>query len=679
MVAIFPQGRNLIDATAVEGERPEDFLRRVFGNDYARLLAAFFRFGARFPSGVEEWHSVDREAGVVHCVDVFRNLDLFPDLKEVVRPVILPPLVVAASEAGYPVQLPADFKARLRVPGPEGPFFLGEASSHIVSYTLPLPPLTERALPWVDGGEEWKALLRECVEEARAFNERSGDLLGRVAAGRRQGRQAYSFLDSGSRGSLDAADARALAAFAEPTAWTKIIEPSTGLAFQSGFSTEGPLFERYNHDLGNGLILDALYHYVKYSGDWDWAKANAPLLRERLLNYFIVADDWGWMRPGTTLRGSSTGSGENMNATLAGLRAAALLLDEAGDPESADLAYYLLARAAVPTVQRFKLAEYAERNNLLPEGETILGFREGEGFVRADFRIEPAQALSNFSAQGPHPAIFDLLMPYAEVEIHAQTEAFAKAWPRWFRGEAGSGPTSGGGEIALPMIYARERLGEEPPIVEQYLRHSRNASQSRSNWWMAPPVLAEYLSGGRGIWVEDWGRLRFVGASLDGDRLHVDLEALPNAIGKTNRISVHVPVAPTAAYFNFQKESVAGYEPDKSRIVFLWTPQSAGPAALTLDWSDLPAPSPSISRFVSVSQWTSGGAASSLSATNLAQPAWESPAPASIDFSAESSSLAWERKRRAEQEAAAAEAVTETAADETSSENWDAPVFIDEP
>src|SRR5690606_15614672 len=91
----------------------------------------------------------DRGEGRVHVFDTFRTVDLFEGLESLESPAVLPPVLMAAQRAGYPVEIADGFAPLLSVPGREGALVLGRRSGPVVKYSLPLPPLGERAVPKV--------------------------------------------------------------------------------------------------------------------------------------------------------------------------------------------------------------------------------------------------------------------------------------------------------------------------------------------------------------------------------------------------------------------------------------------------------------------------------------------------------------------------------------------------
>jgi len=410
-------------------------------------------------------------------------------------------------------------------------------------YDLPIPPMHERgylALP--DQPELMQLLDRWALSDLGSTASLTG--VDSLYKSRTQAFQAFSYLSPEKRNRLLADSAAVVPQSFQSRQWHEHIERLSGLKYWWTYYIEGPYFQRFDQDWGNGLSLYGFYNYVKYAGKWDFAAQNWEMV-ERMLSWFTATDDWEWMRASNGAHGHGTGAGDCQSAAYAAVVAYARLAESCGRQEEYEYGAYLAARAAIFSLNRFVYNPFAEAQGLKPANSIQVGFHEGQGFLSGELDRYPWNVTSTISGNGVQPGNFDLYLRYAPDALRAFEDAFADAYPQWMNGRYQyPGATlyrGNSGYITLPHIYLRARLGENLVLLQEALEQ---AATNDYLWWLAPPVIAEVMNQrAGGVYVRDWGRSAFLGGSIhrddkDGKRRHLRLKVHVNQPGDPVEISM---------------------------------------------------------------------------------------------------------------------------------------------
>jgi hypothetical protein len=383
----------------------------------------------------------------------------------------------------------------------------------VLSYDLPLPPLAERGILSTAENDDLKSLLNANIPDLPTTLTANG--VDALYKGRTQGFQAFSFLSEENRRKLLENSALIVPAFLQHGIWQESVEPLTGMKFWWNYFIEGPYFDRYDQDWGNGLALYGLYNYVKYTGDWELVAKNWEPI-ERMFTWFTVTDDWEWMRASNGVHGHGTGAGDCMSATYAAALSYAKLAQGAGRTEDASYGMYVAARAAVPALNRFAYNAFADENGFKENHSVVVGFHEGKGFLAGELDRYPWNATSNISGNGVQPENFDLYRKFAPQLLRDYEHTFEGAYPNWMDGTYkypfATLYRDNSGYITLPHIYLRARLKLDSfGTLSDLLDRARHNSHL---WWLAPTVIAEVLMNKLDITVADWGRCAFLGGEV---------------------------------------------------------------------------------------------------------------------------------------------------------------------
>lgn len=546
-VFMFPSGSSTVDASREENEDPERLPQRVYGSNVASFLAALYQFGARFPVGVDEVYHVNRASGTVQVLNRFIYSTLQRDL-EGFFPAMIPPQVQMAQQGGYPIGVGEGFRLRLSVPAPEGPLFLGSTPDGLLSYSMPIPAPYERLLPAEKDHDLMEFLhgLVEAMEETPAGDSQALDALHR---GRTSLYEAWPALEPAARARLTQEREAAVNQAFAPSKFQRDREPFTEISTAWESARIGPGYALHDQEMANALLLHAFHQMVRVSGDWALAQRHGEFLRDTLWRRLTAADDWAWMRAGSAEHGGGTALANTGNALMLGARAWARLSEGLGRREDADQGWYMAARAATSMMARFRMTDYAMANQLIREDSVVLGWQEGDGFVSTRLAGYPWPLLSIIDADGVAPPVYDHLTQYARPGLEELLRTVRRLWPRWYDGRAiYSGPTPWGGNtgrVTLPMIYLLARL-DDRALLADYLRE---AAANPRDWWTGPVVLAEAMTGDRGVWLEDWATLQIQEFLIEGDRVTLRLMAgRGHAHDATLRL--RLPNAPSAVWFS---------------------------------------------------------------------------------------------------------------------------------
>lgn len=530
-----PQWRSVVAALEPGGGDAEEILRR------------WLRTGSWLPSATDEYFRLlpDQTSVRVYQIARFDNV-LCQESPEPPYLVLPPQLEIAKRLLAYPVKTGDTTLTRILTFSGELPSQMPPAkvrsfrekttakqqyarsgSLYVWYYDLPVPPLDERGLLNVAEQVELKALLNESVTDLATTVATTGvDLLYK---GRAQAFQAYSFLTPENRAKLVENTRLLVPAYLQTGKWYDTVEPFSGLRFWWTYFIEGPYFDRYDQDWGNGLSLYGLYTAVKYLGEWEWIAKNWEAV-ERMFSWFVTTDDWEWMRASNGIHGHGTGAGDCTNATYVGVLSYAKLARETGRTEEFLYGLYAAARAAVPALTRFVYNDFARENNLLQGSrQLVVGFHEGEGFLAGELDRYPWNVTSLISGNGVQPELFDLFCKYAEQPLVNYARLFDASYPMW-NDAAYQYPfrtiyRNNSGYITLPHIYLRARLRLDGPA--ELRQRVEKAKANRDFWWLAPPVLAEIMQPRAQAYVANWGKCTFLGGSvvqLERGRLRLEVQ-----------------------------------------------------------------------------------------------------------------------------------------------------------
>lgn len=412
---------------------------------------------------------------------------------------------------------------------------------HLTWYDLPVPPMKERGMLAAPGQKQMRELLLKWIMS----DVGSSDTLNGVDAlykSRCQAFQSWSYLTTDTRHRLTQDSTELLPIALSDRFWHVHTEPLSGLQYWWTYFIEGPYFDRFDQDWGNGLSLYGLYTFIKYTGQWELARAHWDAI-ERIFSWFTVTDDWEWMRASNGAHGHGTGAGDCESATFAACVAYARLAEGAGRADEYEYGIYMASRAAVFALTRFAYDDFAREYGLGETKSQVLGFHEGQGFLVGELDRYPWNVTSAISGNGIQPGNFDLYLKYAPETLRSYEQTFEAAYPNWSNAQYRYNfPTlykGNSGYITLPHIYLRARLGMESSDVLHDLIHK--AAENPHLWWLAPPVIAEVMhSKTESAYVSDWGRCAFLGGEMvkdsEGDKRRVrcimrfDNREAPNAV-----------------------------------------------------------------------------------------------------------------------------------------------------
>lgn len=384
---------------------------------------------------------------------------------------------------------------------------------HIFSYDLPIPPLEERGMVALPEYAQHKAVLNRWLTDLGTTTSATG--VDALYKSRTQGFQAFSYLTAENRQRLLRNSAEVVPHGMRDELWHEVVEPFSGLPFWWTYFIEGPYFDRYDQDWGNGLSLYGLYTWAKYTGNWDQVAQGWKAV-EKMFSWFAASDDWEWMRASNGEHGHGTGAGDCANACYAGVLAYAKLAKHTGRTEDYHYGLYAAARAAVPLLNRFTYNTFADEQGLKEDNSLVIGFHEGNGFLVGELNSYPWNVTSNISGNGIQPENFDLYVKYAADQLREYESVFARAYPKWADASyVYPRPTqyrNNSGYITLPHMYLRARLRTDTQdTLTDYLQ---SAQPNSYLWWLAPPVVAEIINMRTDIYIADWGRCAFLDARL---------------------------------------------------------------------------------------------------------------------------------------------------------------------
>jgi hypothetical protein len=525
---MYPTGLRQADLSGRANTFAETMAAIEPGSSPGEALSRWMRLALNVPTGADEYFNVDHDAGLVRIFQVTRYEDA-AKLEPGPPMIPVPPQITFAREAfDYPaVTDPLTSAGVLTFSGPLlvcDPVPKPHDGIYVTSYTLPIPPLDERGLLVDSESVELRDLVNQHLTDLGTTTSATGvDLLYKS---RTQGFQAFSYLTPENRKRLIDNSDEIVAQGLRESVWNEAVEPFSGLRFWWTYFIEGPYFDRYDQDWGNGLSLIGLHTYAKYTGNWELVARRWDAV-EKMFSWFPATDDWEWMRASNGLHGHGTGAGDCQSATYAGVLAYAKLARSTGRSDDFDYGVYTAARAAILSLNRLAYSPFGRRNGFSSENAMVLGFHEGHGFLVGELDAYPWNVTSMISGNGVQPENFYLYQRYAPDALRNYERAFEAAYPNWMDGTyVYPRPTiyrNHSGYITLPHIYLRARLGLDG--YETLVDHVNRAKANTHLWWLAPPVLAEVMNTKASAHVSDWGRCAFLGGGITHEKKRRRLEA----------------------------------------------------------------------------------------------------------------------------------------------------------
>lgn len=557
----YPRGLDRVDLSS----KPASFLDLAGSIDHSQTSEStvrhWLRLGLHAPAAADEYFQVLEQRGRVRIFQLARYEA--PAGLELGGPLLCPPpqVLFARDTYKYPVEVPpttstgvlafsGELQALIKTTTASretSPPLPGEVT--VLSYELPIPPMEDRGLLAVPETENLKSLLNETLTDIATTSSMCA--VDSLYKGRTQGFQAFSYLTPENRKMLLDNSALVVPASLKEPAWFEHVEPFSGLHFWWTYFIEGPYFDRYDQDWGNGLSLYGLYTYAKYAGAWELVANNWDAV-ERMFSWFTVTDDWEWMRASNGQHGHGTGAGDCESATYAAAISYARMARNTGRDDDYRFGLYKASRAALLALNRFAYDPFARQNDFKEDKSMVLGFHEGRGFLVGELDRYPWNVTSNISGNGVQPENFTLYLKYAPELLRQYEHDFEAAYPQWADGKYEYAfPTlykNNSGYISLPHIYLRARLALDS--VDILSSHLMSARSNKAFWWLAPPVVAEVINRKAATLFTDWGRCAFLGGTvtLDGKRRTVEAQFSNNF--PPDMVELELPRAPSEFQIN---------------------------------------------------------------------------------------------------------------------------------
>jgi len=531
-----------------------------------------------FPWQCREYYRYDADSDRIRIYDVF---EYYYRPKDNQFLVIAPPVLSFAKARGYPIEVEPKL-LNLGIDTFYGPLQGGYAKGGVLCYSLPVPSLDERALPAVEAPEPLQRLLEESIggwEKTEATNGVDAMYKGVAAA-----YDAWFQIDARRRRDIAREAQDSMKAGLQGNCWPSYVEPFSGLEVAWTYALEGPYYEAYDQEWGNGLSLYGLYKHCQYSGNWHFLIRQWENV-ERIWSWFVRTDDWAWMRCANARHGHGSGAGDCSLAAFSGAWAYAKMADRMGRRRPSEEGRYILARMAVPLVARFAYTPWAREQKWVAPDELVLGFHEGEGFLRAGLDGYPWNATSLISGNGIHPETIEFLLQYAGSELEWYAETFDKHYPDWADGKHAypfeTLYQGNSGYITMPQLYLRSRLGWP---AERLTGALEQAKTNRAMWWVAPPALGELIGGRSGVVLTRWEPATLREARLEGAQLRL---ALDNPVGRRLTLGLRMEQKPQACQVNDRLHSVWQYNEESKELVLRQLPN--GELNIQVEWESPPA------------------------------------------------------------------------------------------
>ena len=290
----------------------------------------------------------------------------------------------------------------------------------------------------------------------------------------------------------------------EPT-WKIETEPLTNKRYAYTYALPGPGGGKYDIEWGNLLPIYGLYHYALGTGDLDMVKSCWPGVLQAM-RFIEISQDWAWMTNVNTDHGFSTGTGDPVNAAFAGIIGAIHLAESIGDNTKAQEWKWIAQRMTLAASSRLSLTNFATKHQLIAPNRIALGFHETESFTRSPLDGDPWYPASLFSGNGAFP---ELLSQYAQDNPKGLLETLhrlERAYPNWFDGDHKypfkSTYSGNSVYVTYPHIFAR--LWSPQTAKEITPKLLKKAATNRVHAWVAPNVLAEYVTQDVPIVLTKW-------------------------------------------------------------------------------------------------------------------------------------------------------------------------------
>ncbi len=315
---------------------------------------------------------------------------------------LIPPLVALAEQVGLDVTIPSRYMTQQAVdigfPTKSGPLLMVDLSDS-VEYEIPGAPEHDVHLVGVAGETEWKQRVNRMVNQAALDSDNYSKLLGGI------------FTNANNRGET--------ASLAMTRDWTqahyvdwmkqiitkRIIKllPPPGIPLEwdqmdwEGINPPGegewPRFWAYmfkdvpkrvpfDIDAQMGVILEFIYEYGLWSGDWEtlddhWTSSPHEILNiPEFFKPLEIFHDWAYMAISHDVFGGEGAHMDMFPAQLAGYDAFAKIAAALGHDEEAARGRYLAAKAQIPFVTRWAAKAYVSYYYHTFEDQIIKGFGE---------------------------------------------------------------------------------------------------------------------------------------------------------------------------------------------------------------------------------------------------------------------------------------------------------------
>ncbi|MBN1475262.1 hypothetical protein JXA47_00765 [Candidatus Sumerlaeota bacterium] len=472
-----------------------------------------------FPVDLEEFFAVDPRAQRVTVFDLFESLPLDPESylhASETPPVWYPPLAIfSAEEMDQDVEIRWTDRVDLPATSLQGPIAADRDPRGIAVWSMPLPSLDGRYHVRPEGQESLLELLNAHLTDLGTPT--MPNAVDRTYKSRVQGYHAWAMLSEANRERLGANSREMIPLTFDPAIWHRWDEPFTGLPTWSTYTIEGPAFDLYDQDWGNGLPLCALSIWAQVEGDWSALREHREAL-DRMWAWWAVTDDWSWLRCANANHGHGTGAGDCSCAAFAGAIGYARIMDALGDVAGRDEAWLIAARSALSITSRFGYTAWARERGMIPEDHVAIGFHEGEGFLSDSVGSYPWNVTSMISGNGVQPEVHSLLLERVPGLLETYEEEILAAHPDLFDGEFDHGRSTlyrgNSGYITLPHIAAQARLGAP---LDRLRENLRTASSNPYLWWLAPTVIAEIAGRDTGFFLTRWSPARLEDAWVESD------------------------------------------------------------------------------------------------------------------------------------------------------------------
>jgi len=511
MVILLPYGIEYINTKDWDRNLTQEVLSK------ASHIAKFARF---FPIYCEEYFKINWDKEMVEIYDIFDYSIIPPktvkdknEFSQIYKLAYIPPQLSFIADNGYPVQLP-EHPVDIGIPTFLGPTRGIRTNSNVLTYKLPIPPLTEKGIVNVGGDKELATMVNDYLTDLGKKD--MWNAVDRVYKNRAHSYMAWAYLNEENRKKLQENSKEVIASGFSDDVWFERVEPLSKARYWFTYFLEGPYYEMYDMDWGNGLSLYGYYKYATYSGDWDLINNNWGAI-EKMMRWFEISDDWDWMRSSNSVYGYGTGAGDCTTVEYIGSIAYTRMARALKKDIEFQKGLYECSRVAIPTISRFFYKDWALKYGLIKPDEYILGFLEGEGFnnIKVDHYLW--EYTSNISGNGIQPECFDLYMKYIPDQLKEYEKVIDKF--QWFDGNYKYPYKTlyrdNSGYITLPHIYARARLGYPLDELKKYLISAKSNSYL---WWQAPTVIAEVLSRDADFYLLDWIPAQYKEGFYDGKK-----------------------------------------------------------------------------------------------------------------------------------------------------------------